>query len=118
MRSLVAAFTPLLFMGGLDFVIFALSVWVVDGLKYKRATRPFVILGMNAIAIYLFSELVEIGLDTVRVGSTSLHGWLYQALFASWASPFNASLLYAVAYVLLMYAIAYVMYRRGWFPRV
>jgi len=102
-----------LFMGGLDFVIFALFLWIVDALGYKRVVRPFLILGMNAIAIYMLSEMVAIGLD-----STGLHGWIYRTLFASWASPFNASFLYAIAYTMSMYAIAYLMYRRGWFLRV
>jgi predicted acyltransferase len=39
-------------------------------------------------------------------------------MFAPLASPVNASLLYAVAYVLLMFAIAYGMYRRKWFLKV
>jgi predicted acyltransferase len=46
-----------------------------------------------------------------------LHAWL-GGLFGAVASPYNASLLFAIAYTLLMYLVAYVMYRRGWFVHV
>jgi len=80
---------------------------------WKRPAKPLVILGMNAIAVYMASEL----LDQV-LWATHLRGWIFTHVFAPLASPINASLLFALAYVLLMYAIAYVMYRRGWFLRV
>ena len=101
-------------MAGLDFQIFAMFLWLVDGVGYKRAVKPLVILGMNAIAVYMASELVDQVLSARRI----LREWIFTHLFAPLASPINASLLYAIAYVLLMYAIAYVMYRRGWFLRV
>jgi predicted acyltransferase len=102
-----------LFMAGLDFTIFAMFVWLVDFLDCKRAVKPLVIMGMNAIAIYLASEALDIILNMV-----GLRQPLYAHLFASWASPYNASALYAVAYVGLMWVIAWAMYRRGWFLRV
>ena len=111
-----------LFMAGLDFAIFAAFLWCIDGLGRKRLAKPLVVMGMNAIAVYLLSE----GLDqafswihwTANGHATALRSWLYTNLFAGLASPFNASLLYACSYVLLMYLFAYVMSRRGWFFRV
>jgi predicted acyltransferase len=102
-----------LFMAGLDFVMFAIMLWCIDGLDFKRFTKPLVIMGMNAITVYMASELLD-----EAFGATGLHEWLYVHVFLAMASPINASLLYAMAYVLLMYGIAYVMYRRGWFLRV
>jgi predicted acyltransferase len=102
-----------LFMAGLDFVLLAGFIWMVDGRGYQRWVRPFVILGMNAIAVYMASEVI----DTL-LGATHLRRPIYENVFAPLASPINASLLYAIAYVLLMYAIAYFMYRRKWFLRV
>ena len=111
-----------LFMAGLDFVIFAVFVWLIDGKGYQRAVKPLVIMGMNAIAIYMASELGDVILDMIRWNTgtavITLRTWLYQALFAPFASPINASLAYAIAYTLLMWVIAYVMYRRKWFLRV
>jgi len=110
-----------LFMAGLDFVIFAAMVWLVDVRGYKRFTKPLVIMGMNAITVYMVSELLDQVLNAIHVTSggqsVTLHAWL-GGLFGAVASPYNASLLFAIAYTLLMYLVAYVMYRRGWFVRV
>jgi len=111
-----------LFMAGLDFSLFAAFAWIVDGQGYRRMARPFVILGMNAIAVYMCAEMLDEILSAIRwgtgAGAMSLRRWIYQTVFAPLAAPVNASLLYAIAYVLLMFAVAYGMYRRGWFVRV
>ena len=110
-----------LFMAGLDFVIFAGMVWLVDVRGYKRVTKPLVIMGMNAITVYMVSELLDQVFNAIHVTSggqsVTLHAWL-GGLLEAVASPYNASLLFAIAYTLLMYLVAYVMYRRGWFVRV
>ena len=102
-----------MFMSGVDFVVFAICLWLVDGVGIKRAVKPLVVIGMNAITVYMISELLDEALS-----ATHVRPWLFQTLFAPLASPFNASLLYSVAYTLLMWLIAYGMYRRGWFWRV
>jgi predicted acyltransferase len=103
-----------LFMAGLDFLALATSVWLVDGLGWRRPVRPFVVLGMNAIAVYMASELIEGTLSTFHA-----HGPLYSAVFAPLPlSPYNTSLLYALALLALMFAIAYAMNRKGWILRV
>ena len=105
------------FMAGLAASVFALCFWVVDGVGMRRWTRPFVIFGMNAIAIFVISGLLGRLLGLIRVGPVTLQSWIFQHAFAPLASPVNASLLYALANVALMYLVAWAMYRRGWFVR-
>jgi predicted acyltransferase len=100
-----------LFMAGLDFTACALFVWVIDGLGWKRPFQPAVILGMNAIAIYLASEFGAELIEGAQRG-------IYRTLFTPLASPANASLLYSLAFTGVMYLIAYIMYRQRWFIRV
>jgi predicted acyltransferase len=111
-----------IFMAGLDFVIFALFLWSIDRLGYKRIVKPLVIMGMNAITVYLVSEFLDEALSAIHWISgghvITLHTWLYTHCFAGLASPYNASLLWAISYTLLMYGVAYGLYRRGWFLRV
>jgi predicted acyltransferase len=111
-----------LFMAGLDFVLLAGFVYLVDGKGYKRAVQPAVIMGMNAITIYMLSELLATCLGVIHWGTgattTSLQTWLYKTCFTPLASPYNAALLWAVVFVLLMYAVAYAMYRKKWFVRI
>jgi len=101
-----------IFMAGLDSVLLAGFLWIVDHLGYQRFVKPFAIIGMNAITLYLTSEFGAEILDM-----TSLHEKFY-TMFLSIASPMNASLLYAVSFMLLNCAIGYAMYRRGWFLRI
>lgn len=109
-----------LFMAGLDFTLFSLMLWLVDIRGYKRLTKPLVIMGMNAITVYMASEILDQVFDAIHWSSNgqtvNLHEWLY-GLCTVVASPINASLLFAIAYVMLMFGIAYVMYRRKWFVR-
>jgi predicted acyltransferase len=111
-----------LFMAGLDFTVFAIFAWFIDGLGWHKPARPMVIFGLNAIALYMISEGLAELLDAVRVngdgGKTSLQAYIYRAWFAPLASPPNASLLYSLAFVAVIYAAAYGLYRRGWFLRV
>ena len=111
-----------LFMAGFDFLLFAGFLWLVDGLGWRRAVKPFVVFGMNAIAIYLTAEFLDEALEWIHwtgaAGPVSLRGWLYVHLFGGLSSPYNASLLWACCYVLLMYLIAWTLYRRRWFVRV
>ena len=108
------------FMAGLDFVLFAICLWAVDVRGMRGWTRPFVIMGMNAIAVYMSSELIDIALwNTHAASGQPTRVWLYDTFFRSLPfAPVNNSLLYAVAYTLFNFGIAYGMYRRRWFLRV
>lgn len=102
-----------LFMAGLDFVALAVLIWLIEERGYQRFVRPFQILGMNAIVVYMVSELLE-----ETLARTSLKSWLYHTFFTPLAPPRAASLSYAIAYTGLMYLVALWMYRRGWIVRV
>ena len=101
-----------LFMAGLDFTLFSGFLLIADGMGYKRYFQPLVIMGMNAISIYMASEILETVLSMMNARE-----WIYTNVFLTVASPENASLLFAISYVLLMFAIAYGMYRQRWFLR-
>jgi predicted acyltransferase len=101
------------FMAGLDFAALALFIWIVDERGCQKAVLPLRIVGMNAITIYLASEFLAEFLD-----ASSLHRYTYAHWFAPFASPMNASLLWALAFTLLLYSLGHFMYRRQWFVRL
>jgi predicted acyltransferase len=113
-----------LFTGGFALVCLALCYWLLD-LKQRRGrwSLPAVVYGTNAIAAYVFSELLAHALDGwhVHLADGSVLSWqefIYQHSFAHLASPPNASLLYALAYVLFCWLITWLLYRRGIFIKV
>ena len=110
------------FMAGISSSAFAFCYWLVDVKGWHRWAQPFAIYGMNAIAVYVlagvFATLLGRPWLTGAGGKgLSMKGWVYQNVFAVLGSPRNASLMYALSFVLLLYLVAWVMYRRKWFVR-
>ena len=113
-----------LLTSGLASIFLAGCFWLVDGRPAVRPwVRPFVVLGMNALALFVLSGLLVKTLVLIKVtGPTgapqSLYAWLYQNAFAPLAAPKNASLLFALTALLALYGILEVFYHRRWFLRV
>jgi len=104
-------------MAGLAFLVFGACYYIVDvrGLR-GRWTKPLVIMGMNAMAVYILSGTIARLMSLIQVSQgVSLKMYLYRGLFAPLASPINSSLLWALANVAVCWLAAWGMYRRGWF---
>lgn len=107
-----------LFTGGMAALTLATIMWIVDFQKVRGWTRPFVIYGVNPIIAFIGSgvmarliySIIKVSSDGKRI---PLQAWLYQTLFASWLTPMNASLAFAVAFVLFWYGVLYLLYRRN-----
>lgn len=97
---------------GWDLLILAALVWAIDIAGLRFGTYFFEVFGKNTLFIYLLADVLVIVLARVQVGGEMLYRWLYQALFASWAAPRPASLLFALAYMLACWLVAYWMDRR------
>ena len=107
-----------LFTGGTAAYLLGLCYWIADVRGHRGWTRPFVVYGINAIFVFVASGLLAkmlyiIKLPTSPGASVSLQVLLYRGLFASWMSPVNASLAYALANVLFWYAVLLWLDRRG-----
>jgi predicted acyltransferase len=112
-----------LFTGGLALQFLALCYWVIDIKGYRRWARPFEVFGVNAIALYVVADLIAellglINLTGADGSKISLGSWIYEDLFASWASPVNASLAFAVVFVLVCLGLMWILYRRKIFVKV
>ncbi|SHG97123.1 acyltransferase family protein [Pedobacter caeni] len=105
-----------LYTGGLATVILALSYWIIDIQQYNRFTKPFVVYGVNAITVFFLSGLIPrilqmIKLDQPDGSKINLQSWLYSGFTASF-SPINASLAWAVTFILFWLVILWVMYNK------
>jgi predicted acyltransferase len=104
-----------IFTAGMALILLAGCCWLIEVKDYRRWATPFIILGVNAITVYVLSELVHRMLARTRIqslGITSLWSALYEYLFASWLSPYNASLAFAIAYALLWLTLVAVLYKK------
>jgi len=108
------------FTAGLALLCLALCYWIVDIQQWRGMwTKLLLVFGMNAIAAYVFAELISHLLDHVHAGGAmSWQEFFYGHVFVPLASTANASLLYALAYVLVCWAAMWVLYRRGIFLKI
>lgn len=106
-----------LFTGGLATVVLSLSYWIIDVNNYSRFTKPFVVYGVNAITVFFLSGLIPRILNMIKVtlpdgSETGAQSWMYDRFFTPYFSPVNASLAWAVTFVLFWLVILWVMYNR------
>jgi predicted acyltransferase len=113
----------MLFSGG--FSVFALAVlhWFVDtGAElrgWRRLWTPALIFGSNAILAFTLAQMLNplfgmIAIPSAGAGgkAVDLPGFCFQNL-VHFLSPWNASLAYAVLFVLLNLLLLWPLYRRG-----
>ena len=106
-----------LFTGGLASVALAVCYWILDIAPTPsiiRASEPFVALGRNAILLFVVSGLFAKTLIYLKWpdATMSLARWIYVTVFLPIASPFNASLLFALANLALLYTLLAVLHRK------
>jgi predicted acyltransferase len=103
-----------LLTAGLALLALAAWYWLIEIQGSRRWAVPFVVFGVNALGLYFLSSLVARLLVLIRVpDGRSVQTWLFDHVFAPWATPANASLAYALVYVLVWWAIMWMLYRRG-----
>ena len=112
-----------LFTGGMAAVTLATCMWIIDEHRMTGWTKLFVIYGMNPIIAFVGSGIMARLIYSVfKVESNgqriALQAWIYQTFYASWLAPRNASLLFAITFVLVWFAILWVLYRRRIFLKV
>jgi predicted acyltransferase len=104
-----------LFMAGLAGLALAACYWGIEVRGRRAWTAPFVVLGVTALPLFFLSSFMARLLILVRVGPDGprLQAWLFDHLFAPWLPPVDASLAYALAYVLLWWGLMWALHRSG-----
>jgi len=106
-----------IFTAGAASMLLAACYWIIDVKGWKRWTTPLVVLGVNAITLFVASGLLVKTLSVIRVAGPdgrdiALSSWMYLHWFVPLADPKNASLLYALANLAVLFALLGWMYRR------
>lgn len=112
-----------LFTGGFAMVSLAVCYWLVDVRAWRSWTPPFLVFGMNAILAYALAALVsEVSTDFEYLHfhgrETTLHGWIYDKFFLPHLSAVNASLAFALFFVLVIFVLLWPFYRGKVFLRI
>ena len=111
-----------LFTAGLAAIFLAACYWIVDERRIIWWTKPFVIFGSNAIAVYVLagitSRLLGLRISGAAGQPVTVKTMLFDRFFAPLASPINASLLWALFFVLVCLGAMAVLYRRKIFIKI
>jgi predicted acyltransferase len=109
-----------LYTAGIAMQAFACCYWLIDVLGFKKWAMPFVYYGVNAIFVFVASGAIAKLLIRTKIGEEkiSVWGFIYKNVYASWLEPKNASLAFALTFVLLFLVILWGMYKQKIFIKV
>ena len=113
-----------IYTSGLALLTLAFCYWLIDIKGYRRWAWPFVVFGVNALALFVFSGIMARLLGMIRFAGPeeakdiTLQQWIFNNAFLSWASPINASLAYAISFILLWLFLMWLLYRKRIYIKV
>jgi predicted acyltransferase len=103
---------------GLASLCLGAMYYIVDIRKMTSGTKPGIIFGSNAIAIYFLSDVISYLFYLVPVGSAALNEHFMTTFTAIGLAPKLVSLLYAMIFVCINFGIAYVLYKKKIFIKL
>lgn len=111
------------FTSGMALQLLGICYWLVDIKGYKRWAKPFIIFGVNALALFVFSGLLARLMGIIKIPrgdgtSIAIQPFIFKNLFASWAQPIDASLIYAVTYIFFWLLLMWLLYRKNIFIKI
>jgi predicted acyltransferase len=112
-----------LYTGGLALLFLAFCYWFIDIKKVTWWIKPFHVYGMNAITVFFLSGIVGrllylIKWETAEGTMITLKGYLFDTFFLSWLSPINASLGFAIVYIVIWLGLMWILYAKKIFIKV
>lgn len=102
-----------LFTGGCALILLAATYELVEVRGFRKLGRPFEILGLNAILVYMASEELA-----YAVNSTHFKPWLYTRVLTPFAGELLGSLLFSLTLAAATWILATALYRRRVFLKV
>jgi predicted acyltransferase len=92
--------------------------YIVDIRDYTSGTKPGIIFGANAIAVYFLSDVISYLFYLVPFGSAPLNVHFMSGLTAAGVAPKLASMLYAIIFVFINFGVAYFLFKKRIFIRL
>lgn len=91
-----------LFTGGQAMCIFGLSYWFIDVKEKNKYTNLGVAFGLNAITVFFLSGIIGRSIYMIKIGDVSLKTWVFDFIQSVIPSPVNASLAYAILWIMCL----------------
>jgi predicted acyltransferase len=109
--------------GGYSLVLITLSFWAVEQKGWRTGwTWIWLVFGSNAIAAYMFSELLPGVLHNIHVtsaaGRTNVDAFVFTHVFAHIPDPGWSAFAYSVSFTAVCFIPVWILYRRRIFLKV
>jgi len=108
---------------GLALLTFACCYWLIDIKGYKKWAWPFVVFGVNALALFVFSGIFTRMIAAYKISnlegqSVSVQKWLVNNLYLTLFQPIDASLAYAICFILFWLFLMWLLFRKQIYLKV
>lgn len=107
-----------LYSVGWDFLLIAALILIIEVRKFKNWTYFLVVFGRNPLFIFVLSGLIAMLMGIIWIDGTFIKPWLYKNAFLSWLTSYNASLMFAMCFILVMWGIGYVLDKKKIYMKV
>lgn len=112
-----------IYTGGLALVFLGFCYWTIDVLNKDFWVKPFHIYGTNAITVFVLSGFVARLLNLIKLTGAegeeiALKTYIYNNFYLSIAAPINASLMFAISYILFWLFMIWLLYRKNIFIKI
>jgi predicted acyltransferase len=110
--------------GGYSLALLTFAFWAVEQMNWRKGwTYIWIVFGSNAIAAYMFSELVPGIFDNIHVTSATgmrmnLIGWIQVHTFRHIPDPGWATFAYSVSFCAFCFIPVWILYRKKIFLKV
>lgn len=103
---------------GIASMILGTSYYVIDIRGYTQGTRPGIIFGANAIAVYVLADIFALLFYQLKIGADTLNGHVVSMLVHIGLSASLAGMLCSMLFVGINFIPAYILYQRKIFIKL
>jgi predicted acyltransferase len=111
-----------IFMAGLALVCLTFFYWLIDVAGFSKWTRPFIILGLNPITLYMLPQVLDPAFRSMNLAGFSANMDSPFLLFRIFTLPVVklgiAPLFYPLSILMSIFLIAWIMWQKRIFIRI
>ncbi|MFD1631896.1 acyltransferase family protein [Pseudopedobacter beijingensis] len=107
-----------LYTVGWDFILIAVLMLLIEVWQLKKWTYFFEVFGKNPLFIYALSGMLVRLFHLIYINGENIHSGVFNGFFMKMFEPMNASLFYAISYMLILWLVGVVLDKKKIYIKV
>ncbi|MDH5249446.1 MAG: heparan-alpha-glucosaminide N-acetyltransferase domain-containing protein [Cyclobacteriaceae bacterium] len=103
---------------GLSTVAIGFLMYAIEIVELKRWTFFFEVFGKNPLVLFALSGVLVKTMALIKIQDMTLQPWIFNTFFLRVAGPKDASLLYAIFFIMVIWLVGYAMDRNKIYIKV